>query len=90
MKKKTIREYKNRQQAEYNLNLKGCGNDSSILTFKGLKHTEEWKQQASERAKMMKRNPHTEEWKINNGKIMKDHGNFVTNNPSKKKNKKMG
>lgn len=70
MKKKTIREYKNRQQAEYNLNLKGCGNDSSILTFKGLKHTEEWK--------------------INNGKIMKDHGNFVTNNPSKKKNKKMG
>lgn len=82
LEEKTIQEYKNKQQAEYNLNLKGYGNDSSVLTFKGFHHTEEWKQQASERAKMMKRKPHTEEWKINNSKIMKDHGNFVTNNPS--------
>lgn len=82
LEEKTIKEYKDNNKAEYNLNLKGIGNDSSILTFKGLKHTEEWKKEASERAKLRERKPHTEEWKQNNSKIMKDHGNFVTNNPS--------
>lgn len=82
LEEETILKYKNNNQAEYNLSEKGYGNDSSILSFKGLKHTEEWKKQASIRLKNIKRKPHTEEWKKQNSERMKKISIFVSDNPS--------